>query len=118
MNAKELRAAAEELLRATESQELSWRLDDADIARHILTTVRDDDDDPVTRESCLAMGAKIYGPKKYGFDCPGGPSLIVDMTEAETVETEIYVEAFDNRVTIKWSPTNYDLRRLVAALGE
>lgn len=90
----------------------------SDLARHILATVHPDDDEPVTRESCLAMGAKVFGHRRYGFDLPCERVLVVDMADPEALETEVYVADYDSRVSIKWSPTNHDLRRLVAALGE
>ena len=89
-----------------------------DCCDYILGTVLEDDNEPVTRKSCLALGAKIRGPKTYGFVCPGGPLMVVDMTAAETAETEIYVEAFERRVTIKWSPTNRDLRYLLMTIAK
>lgn len=88
------------------------------LVRHILSTVRPDDDEPVTRESCLALNARILGPRKYGFDVAPGRVLVVDMTEPDVVESEVYVMDDEHRVTLRWSPTNHDLRRLVAALGE
>jgi len=88
------------------------------MASHILATVRPDDDEPVTRESCLAMGARIFGPRRYGFEVDAGQAIVVDMTEPDVVESEVYIMDDEHRVTLKWNPTNHDLRRLVAALGE
>jgi len=88
------------------------------MASHILATVRPDDDEPVTRESCLAMGARIFGPRRYGFEVSAGLAIVVDMTEPDVVESEVYIMDDEHRVTLKWNPTNHDLRRLVAALGE
>ena len=88
------------------------------MASHILATVRPDDDEPVTRESCLAMGARIFGPRRYGFEVSAGLAIVVDMTEPDVVESEVYIMDDEHRVTLKWNPTNRDLRRLVATLGE
>ena len=88
------------------------------MATYILSAVRPDDDEPVTRESCLAMGARIFGPRRYGFEVSAGLAIVVDMTEPDVVESEVYIMDDEHRVTLKWNPTNRDLRRLVAALGE
>ena len=86
--------------------------------RYILATVRPDDDEPVTRESCLAMGARIFGPRRYWFEVAAGRAIVVDMTEPDVVESEVYIMDDEHRVTLKWNPTNHDLRRLVATLWE
>jgi hypothetical protein len=126
MSAKELIEAASSWKHSIETSRVmtgSFELESIfhrqlDVCNHILATVRPDDDEPVTRESCLAMGARIHGHQKYAFHLLGGRTLVVDMTLPDETETEVYVENYDSSVTIKWSPTNHDLRRLLAALGE
>ena len=112
MNAKELIEAAKDVLDRQGGHHIH------DVCNHILATVRPDDDEPVTRESCLAMGARIFGPRRYGFEVSAGLAIVVDMTEPDVVESEVYIMDDEHRVTLKWNPTNHDLRRLVAALGE
>ena len=112
-------AAAEDLKnRARQGGSQPTMTSDLWLAQHILSTVRPDDDEPVTRESCLAMGARIFGPRRYGFEVDAGQAIVVDMTESDVVESEVYIMDDEHRVTLKWNPTNHDLRRLVAALGE
>jgi hypothetical protein len=117
MNAKQLIEAAERVNEEWNVNRISSE-DLQAVINHVMATVRLDDDEPVTRESCLAMGARIHGHRKYAFHFLSGQTLVVDMTLPDETETEVYVEDYDSSVTIKWSPTNHDLRRLVAALGE
>lgn len=56
MNAKELRAGAEEILERLDIDQIPPLSYAARLARHILATVRDDDDEPVTVEGLVALG--------------------------------------------------------------
>jgi len=107
MNAKELRAAAEEILRDHPGY------NEEHLAGHIIATVREDDDEPVTLERLEADGCgmkkKVTELGNVYFSLPG--SLMAYQPE----KNRLFLNGGSVELKVK---SMGHLRRLVAALGE
>lgn len=102
MNAKELRAAAEEILRDHPGY------NEEHLAGHIIATVREDDDEPVTRERLESDGWFRRSIRYRHWD-----------TQISVIEHHPeFIAEFETGQELCRLKSMGHLRRLVAALGE
>lgn len=114
ISSKHLREMAERVL--DKSGPFLTDTDEERLAFHVIGKVKADDDESVTREKLLAMGAKILGPKLYAILKPVA-AVVVNMND-EPVELFVMDLITDSRVTIAFNPTLGQVRLLCSVIDQ